>query len=1209
MALVIVLGIIVLVTTLVVGFVMRAGSERITSSNYRTVASTRQLADTAVNLVQAQINHATTQGSTHAWASQPGVIRRFGNGGALELAYRLYSAASMTTTKATDLAGDVPPATWSSSPAIWCDLNYPVTTTNSSGAAVFSFPILDPRDPTNPNLISTIEGFSLTAPPGAQSNIALPKYQPAPMPVRWLYVLQNGEIVTPSGSGKVVTVTGASQTNPIVGRIAFWTDDETCKVNINTASHGTFWDTPRFNYADERDQAGSGLALYQPTAGEYQRYPGHPAMTTLKKVFPTLSSANLFKLTPRYDKGGSDEATVPVPVSPAAGVNPNANYIQKKTERLYTSVGELAFDSTRNTSSLTRQQLESARFFLTTHSRAPEVNLYGKPRVAIWPIHDINDASHRSLVDKLIAFCSTAGGNRYYFTRSDNTSSTTDINIGRNRQLLDYLDTLTTTNVPGFTSNFSTKYGADQRQILTDIFDYIRTINLRDATVTAPYAIKTFASTNSGAFAGRGQVSPSIRSDWGTQGQGRFPRITEATMLFIGMGKGAVPAVPPSTTSTSGIAVESIQLPTYTSSAPSGGQMPPDNTTAVQGFFLLSFFTPSMGYTAMDPGFTIKVSGLDKFTLNSIPMEMTSSATIFVSAAKGAYSSYASVGPGGGIIDFRIMMSNRTLQNVNPDPVTNFPFYSKILEFPTGGTMELELQGIPSLTIELYNGNAAAAGNLIQTYHIPFPKQKMQVPLVATDPVLRRFGTSALIPLKGSWADSIPVDRGSCSFNNTWNSNSINATNDTLISQVLNGAFADPRLLAVSDIPSIAFAPHPKNSDLATGVTRAAYSLRIGSGTPMTFATPYGKLVANSADSITNFATSSPAKPQLVSPTVTNGVMIPGGPVGDWDNGVGHQPDGPYVNKADEGNFYRPAGGIPYFDSGQFETRMANLTFFSANRQVPSAGILGSIPTGVKRTKPWQTLLFRPGPSGHPGAVNPPDHLMLDLFWMPVAEPYAISEPFSTAGKVNLNYQILPFTYITRSTALRSVLASEKVAAVPLSAAAGYKTVVQNTNARLPLNLDEANGTLRQFKAKFDGYDIFKSASEICDIYLVPSNKNWTSDSAARTDWYGADFAMVGDNTRERPYANIYPRVTTKSNVYTVYFTAQSIKNSNSDPTQWNEDRGTISGEYRGATTLERYIDPNNAAVPIPDYALPATTTTLETLYKWRVVSDTQFAP
>jgi len=48
---------------------------------------------------------------------------------------------------------------------------------------------------------------------------------------------------------------------------------------------------------------------------------------------------------------------------------------------------------------------------------------------------------------------------------------------------------------------------------------------------------------------------------------------------------------------------------------------------------------------------------------------------------------------------------------------------------------------------------------------------------------------------------------------------------------------------------------------------------------------------------------------------------------------------------------------------------------------------------------------------------------------MPVVEPYAISEPFSTAGKVNMNYQIAPFNYITRNTALRGVFCGSMIVA------------------------------------------------------------------------------------------------------------------------------------------------------------------------------------
>jgi len=147
--------------------------------------------------------------------------------------------------------------------------------------------------------------------------------------------------------------------------------------------------------------------------------------------------------------------------------------------------------------------------------------------------------------------------------------------------------------------------------------------------------------------------------------------------------------------------------------------------------------------------------------------------------------------------------------------------------------------------------------------------------------------------------------------------------------------------------------------------------------------------------------------------------------------------DGAYINKPDEGNNYRGTAGaqLPYFDNNQAQ-EAGGPTFFSPNRQMPSAVMFGSLPTGIFADggvgRSWRTLLFRPDPNGgHTGATTPKDHLLLDLFWMPVVEPYAISEPFSTAGKINLNCQVAPFTYIKRTTALRALLKSERVIAIP----------------------------------------------------------------------------------------------------------------------------------------------------------------------------------
>jgi hypothetical protein len=110
------------------------------------------------------------------------------------------------------------------------------------------------------------------------------------MPVKWLYVLKDGTI----GS-----LSKATDTNPVVGRTAFWTDDECAKLNINIASEGTYWDTPMSSIEQESGNVdGSGrlqssqtslsLGASQPPKGSYQRYPGHPATTCLSPVLGWL---------------------------------------------------------------------------------------------------------------------------------------------------------------------------------------------------------------------------------------------------------------------------------------------------------------------------------------------------------------------------------------------------------------------------------------------------------------------------------------------------------------------------------------------------------------------------------------------------------------------------------------------------------------------------------------------------------------------------------------------------------------------------------------------------------------------------------------------------------------------------------------------------------------------------------------------------------
>jgi len=1198
-ALIIVLAMLLLVAVAAIGFFARTVRLRQSSANDRASDAARVLSDTAVNLVQAQIDHAAIMGNGTAWTSQPGLVRLFDSGGNLRTLYRLYSAQALTASAPAELAADLPPADWASNPALWVDLNAPEA--GVSGNNTLRFPILDPRDPANPSATNPIEGFALTSPPGATAT------QPAPMPVRWLYVLQDGQIVPPTAGGQpgVVTIAGASSANPVVGRIAFWTDDETCRLNINTAggdanppgSEGIFWDTPRFDAPDERL-----FGLRQPATREFPRYPGHPATTTLSKVFPDLTSQELLALTPRYRFGGSEDGTV-IATGPVA----------PKTTRLYNSVGELLFavdeSGNRSTGPLSEQEIESARFFLTAHSRAPETTLFGTPRVSVWPVHD--DSAKRTATDKLLAFAASVNNRAYHFTRSDPNSPTADIALTRNANLLDYLDALTSRPIPGFGGAFDAKYPQDRRDLLVKIFDYIRCTNLSDPNL--PSADR---------YAPLGVVAPARRATWGAQGLGRFPVISEISIWFVALGRGATttPAAP-------AIPVHAQQVGTKASSGNAtfwaSALEPAADRVAVQAYVVISQFDPAQGWTGITIGGpNFRVTGLENLSLQvggtTYPLNMPA-----LSVMRQKLQPNAGNLPGGrrwgGVRNFRDLLAwadaGRSLP-LGPNTVgtaNRYPLYSDILSIPATGPMRLVSSG--PVTVEVFSGNATNTdpANLVSTYSFDFGSLSatdMPVPTVAQNKT-NSFGLPTSV---STAAKSAALDRAYLGLTgSTADKSEVVQPGDVLWSLVPTGAglSGDYRLLASASPPAAAFQPH---SAVAAGVNRAFTSPWWNSY--LGGATPGGNLVATApyflSGNITDEGNNGTAIPAI--PSGLNGVTAAnnGSTPGDWDNAFSVVPDGPYINKADEGS--RPTGTTnPYFDAAFWNQTETGATFFSPNRMIPSAAMLGSLPVGTVSGLPWLTPLFRPAPSDHPGAQSPPDHLLLDLFWMPVAEPYAISEPFSTSGKVNMNYRIFPFTYIERSTALGSVLDSERVAAVATTSADRYKRLDSGlgSDARLPLNLSNTDGTLRQFEEKFASGGVFRSPTEICDIFLVPVGQSWASDAAARAAWYGGDFALVGDNTRERPYANLLGRLTTRSNTYTVHFIAQALRiPANQPQNTWDESRFSPLSHYRGHTTIERYIDPADPALPdYPSTLSAIASTPLDPLSKWRVLSHQRFAP
>ena len=362
--------------------------------------------------------------------------------------------------------------------------------------------------------------------------------------------------------------------------------------------------------------------------------------------------------------------------------------------------------------------------------------------------------------------------------------------------------------------------------------------------------------------------------------------------------------------------------------------------------------------------------------------------------------------------------------------------------------------------------------------------------------------------------------------------------------------------------------------------------------------------------------------------------------------GIGNLSPGAFLNKADEGTIHReppPDGNsgerMPYL----FFSSEANVgqALFSPNRIMPSAGMFGSLPrrAGGNSRIPWQTLLFRPqritdfGPP-HPGSGDStfvglagvqrppysqlPDFLLLDNFWMPVVEPYAISQPMATSGKVNMNYRIAPFDYIRRDTAVRAALRGEFIAAVPAARSVDLKRKKMLTSSssgyrfRKKLDLDE---TLRQFEDRFDSGDVFRSESEICSLHLVPDQSPTVTLADMPAFYSLLNNGLTGDNFRERPYTRLLPKLTTKSNTYTVHYRVQVLKQgaSSGGSGGWDETAGQCPFGTEGLYTIERYIDPNDPALlspvfdaaTIPDIA----DASMEQLYKYRVVEHKKFAP
>ena len=92
----------------------------------------------------------------------------------------------------------------------------------------------------------------------------------------------------------------------------------------------------------------------------------------------------------------------------------------------------------------------------------------------------------------------------------------------------------------------------------------------------------------------------------------------------------------------------------------------------------------------------------------------------------------------------------------------------------------------------------------------------------------------------------------------------------------------------------------------------------------------------------------------------------------------------------------------------------------------------------------------------------------------------------------------------------------------------------------------------------------------------------------------------------------LYPKLTTKSNTFTVHYRVQVLKQVpgiDREYDTWDEEKDVVMAEQRGSYTIERYIDPNDPRLRDVDFADPDETRIVEDYYQFRIVDHKKFAP
>ena len=141
---------------------------------------------------------------------------------------------------------------------------------------------------------------------------------------------------------------------------------------------------------------------------------------------------------------------------------------------------------------------------------------------------------------------------------------------------------------------------------------------------------------------------------------------------------------------------------------------------------------------------------------------------------------------------------------------------------------------------------------------------------------------------------------------------------------------------------------------------------------------------------------------------------------------------------------------------------------------------------------------------------------------------------------------------------------------------------------------------------------VFRSASEICDVFLVPQDQtgtgvvNWTSGNPAA---FWSAHQLTGDNSREAPYNYLYPLLTTQSNTYQVHYRVQTLQPLKAKAGFDPANDFAVTGEQRGSFVIERYLDSNDPRFSGSSPEVDVDTEPLTPYYQFRTLRHQRFVP